>query len=114
MAEHRKEVEDFQDGVRYLELDLFSRLTTGEYLEIYREAGLVVKELILEVSDQALAYKKQFPHEFQEILGKYAGQITRDDCLIKAHLLILQKPEGPRACSDTSYTSARRAMTRSR
>ena len=92
----RAALEDFQDGVRYLDLDLFSRLTTGEYLEIYREAGLVVKELILEVSDQALAYKQQFPQEFQEILGKYAGRITRDDCLIKAHLLILQKPEGPR------------------
>lgn len=96
VEEHRPAVEATFGGVPYLEMDLFSRLTTAEYLTIYREAGLVVKELILEVSQQALDYKKQFPREFQEILEKYAGRLIPDDCLIKAHLLILQKPEGPR------------------
>ena len=90
---HRAAVEDFQTGVRYIELDLFSRLTTGEYLEIYREVGFVVKELILEVSQEALAYKQRFPEEFQEILRNQAGRLGPDDLLIKAHLLILQKPE---------------------
>jgi SAM-dependent methyltransferase len=93
---HRAPVEDFQDGVRYQELDLFSRLTTGEYLATYREAGLVVKELILELSHQALAYQKRFPREFREIAQTNAGRCTPDDLLIKAHLVILQKPGGPR------------------
>jgi len=93
---HRGEVEDFQDGVRYQELDLFSRLSTGEYLAIYREAGLVVKELILEVSEQALEFKKRFPGEFRALVEAQAGRCGADDLLIKVHLLILQKPEGPR------------------
>lgn len=96
LAEYHKEVEDFQDGVRYLELDLFSRLTTGEYLAIYREAGFIVTELVLELSDEALAFKKQFPQEFREMVKRNAGRCGPDDFLIKAHLLILQKPEGPR------------------
>lgn len=92
---HRGAVEDFQDGLRYLELDLFSRLTSGEYLAIYREAGFVVQELILEISHQALEYKRRFPREFREMVKRNAGRCGPDDFLIKAHLLILQKPEGP-------------------
>lgn len=93
---HRSAVEDFQDGARYLELDLFSRLTSGEYLDIYREAGFVVKELILELSHQALEYRRRFPREFREIVAQQAGRLGPDDLLIKAHLLILQKPKEPR------------------
>ena len=96
LEEHREEAEVYYGGVPYLELDLFSRLTTGEYLAIYREAGFVVKELILEVSHQALEYKKRFPREFREMVKRNAGRCGPDDFLIKAHLLILQKPEGPR------------------
>lgn len=93
---HRAEVEDFQDGWRYLELDLFSRLTTGEYLAIYRQAGFVIKELVLELSHQALEYQKRFPRDFREMAAQQAGRLAPDDFLIKAHLLILQKPEEPR------------------
>ncbi len=89
---HRGVVEDFQNGVRYLDLDLFSRLATREYLACYREAGFVVRDLILELSRQALAFKKRFPGEFREIWAAQAGRCAPDDLLIKAHLLILQKP----------------------
>jgi SAM-dependent methyltransferase len=92
---HREEVEDFQDGMRYLELDLFSRLTTGEYLQIYREAGFIINQLILELCHQALDFKKRFPREFQEMVAQSAGRLSPDDLLIKVHLLRLQKPEGP-------------------
>jgi SAM-dependent methyltransferase len=88
----RSAVEDFQSGMRYLELDLFSRLTTGEYLDIYRQAGFVIKELILELSEQALEYRRRSPKEFCELMKKYADRLTEDDFLIKAHLLILKKP----------------------
>jgi len=89
---HRAAVEDFQDGVRYLELDLFSRLTTREYLACYREAGFVVQDLILELSRQALAFKERFPGEFREIWATQAGRCAPDDLLIKAHLVVLRKP----------------------
>jgi SAM-dependent methyltransferase len=92
---HREEVEDFQDGMRYLELDLFSRLTSGEYLQIYREAGFIINQLILELCHQALDFKKRFPREFQEMVAQSTGRLSPDDLLIKVHLLRLQKPEGP-------------------
>jgi SAM-dependent methyltransferase len=89
---HRSEVEDFQGGARYIELGLFSYLTTAAYLQIFREAHLPVRELILEISPEALHFKKSFPERFHSILEKYPGRCSPDDLLIKAHLLILQKP----------------------
>lgn len=91
--ENRAAVEDFQGGLPYLELDLFSRLTTKEYLAIFREAGFIVQELILEVSPQGVEFKKRYPQEFQAIVEKQAGRCCPDDLLIKANLLILRKPE---------------------
>lgn len=89
---HRVEVDATFGGVPYLQRDLFSRLTSGEYLACYREAGFVVKDLILEISPQALTFKKRFPGKFREIAESNAGRCAPDDLLIKAHLVILQKP----------------------
>jgi SAM-dependent methyltransferase len=96
LEEHRAAAERHFGGVPYLDLDLFSRLTTGEYLNIYRETGFTVKALILELSLQALEYKQRFLREFQELVAQYAGRLGPDDLVIKAHLLLLQKPAGPR------------------
>jgi SAM-dependent methyltransferase len=89
---HRGEVEDFQSGARYIELRLFSYLTTADYIRIFHSADLVVKSLILEISPQALQFKKLFPDRFNFIVAKYKDKCSRDDLLIKAHLIILQKP----------------------
>jgi len=89
---HRPAVDAVFGGVPYLQQDLFSRLTSGEYLASYREAGFVVQDLILELSHQALTFKKQFPGEFRKIAESLAGRCAPEDLLIKAHLLILQKP----------------------
>jgi len=41
-----------------IELKLFSYLTTRQYIDIYQEAHFVVKGLILEISPDALRFKK--------------------------------------------------------
>jgi SAM-dependent methyltransferase len=87
------EVEDFQGGKRYIDLDLFSYLTTAQYLDIYHEAGFTVRELILEISQDSLQFKKLFPDKFDFIFKKHQDRCIKDDLLIKAHLIILQKSD---------------------
>jgi SAM-dependent methyltransferase len=91
LATYQEEIEDFQGGARYIELNLFSYLTTRQYINIYRETGFVVKELILEISQEALQFKKIYADKFELLVDKYKEQCCQDDLLIKANLIILQK-----------------------
>jgi SAM-dependent methyltransferase len=88
---YREEIEDFQGGARYLELNLFSYLTTRQYLDIYQRAHFVVKELILEISQDALQFKKMYRDKFDFLVDKYKERCYQDDLLIKTNLIILQK-----------------------
>jgi SAM-dependent methyltransferase len=90
---YQEEIEDFQGGKRYIELNLFSYLTTSAYIQTYREAHLVVKELIFEISQDALQYQRLFPDEFEFLVNKHKDKCNKDDLLIKTHLIILQKPD---------------------
>ncbi|MCC6751749.1 MAG: class I SAM-dependent methyltransferase [Deltaproteobacteria bacterium] len=87
---HVTDDEDAQNGGRYVELDLFSKLTTREYLRLYAEAGFEVVDLILQVSAEAVAFRRQWPERFDAIWRKHPG-LTADDLLVKTHLLILRK-----------------------
>jgi len=91
LAAYQEEVEDFQGGARYIQLNLFSYLTTCQYIDIYRKARFVIKELILEISQEALQFKKIYPDKFNLLVKKYKGKCCADDLLIKANLIILQK-----------------------
>ena len=91
LAAYQEEIEDFQGGARYIELNLFSYLTTRQYINIYRETRFVVKELILEISQDALQFKKMYPDKFDFLVNKHKDQCSEDDLLIKANLIILQK-----------------------
>jgi SAM-dependent methyltransferase len=84
-------VEDFQSGGRYVELDLFSKLTTAEYLESYRAAGFRLDSLILEVGRDALAFKRRFPDRFAALARRWAPRCAPDDFLIKANLVRLSR-----------------------
>lgn len=88
---YREPVEDFQSGGRYVEIDLFSKLTTRQFLATYKQAGLEPLSLILEVSPEALKYRKLFPQEFASLLKRFASIISVDDLLIKANFAILRK-----------------------
>jgi hypothetical protein len=81
--------EDAQSGGRYVELDLFSKLKTSEYLDKFSRCGFKVIDLILEVEPDALRFRKEFPERFNGILRKYPG-LTADDLLIKGNFVILQ------------------------
>lgn len=83
--------EDFQNGGRYVELDLFSRLRTEEYLDLFAEAGFEREGLILEVSPVALKFQRDYPEAFAQ-LRKRHPQCTVDDFLIQANFVRLRKP----------------------
>lgn len=89
---HRQEIEDFQGGARYIELKLFSYLTTSQYLRIFQAAHFVVKELIIEISPDAVQFKQTYPDRFALLVEKQQDKCHMDDLLIKANLIILQKP----------------------
>jgi SAM-dependent methyltransferase len=91
LDEFREESESFQNGYRYVELDLFSRLNTGQYLDCFRRAGFSIDDLILDISSDALRFRKDFPSHWRLLVDATAGQCTRDDLLVKANLVKLTR-----------------------
>ncbi|MEH1869825.1 MAG: methyltransferase domain-containing protein [Nostoc sp.] len=83
--------EDFQSGGRYIELDLFSRLSTQEYCEIFKQIGFQIKDLILQLDHKSLAFKAKFPELFRQLSNKHTTKYE-DDFLINANLIRLEKP----------------------
>jgi len=90
---HLNRDEDWQGAARYYELDLFSRLTTRQYLDHYRQAGFARRSLILFVSPEAVAFKKRFPERFRAIVRQMSGTLAPDDLVIAGNSILLQKPE---------------------
>lgn len=88
---YRSDLENFQDGHRYIELDLFSKLSTREYVNIYESSGFRISDFWVEVSARATEFKTKLPEKFNEVLGKYADKISSNDLLIKAHHLRMYK-----------------------
>src|SRR2546422_489642 len=87
----RQEVEEFQDGHRFIELDLFSKLTTGDYLRSFRKAGFSVDALIVEISSEALKFRRLFPALFSRVIEATAGRCSTDDLLVKANMVKLTR-----------------------
>lgn len=92
----RLENENAQSGGRYVELDLFSKLTTRQYLDVFAHAGFEVVDLVVEISGQALEFRRTFPARFAAIAASHP-EIATEDLLIKANLVILRK-RGRRKC----------------
>jgi hypothetical protein len=82
--------EDAQAGRRYVELDLFSKLTTLEYLAAYKRHGFAICDLILEVSGAAIEFRRQHPIQFAQLLARLP-LLDQDDLLIKGNLVVLRK-----------------------
>lgn len=89
---HRREPEDFQSGGRYVELDLFSRLTTREYLDAFAAAGFARDGLIVEVSPAAERFRLAHPREWQRLLVRLHPRVGADDLAVRAHLVRLRAP----------------------
>jgi SAM-dependent methyltransferase len=91
--ENQRQVEELQSGVRFINMDLFSYLTTAEYFDIYKQANFITLEVIFEISQQGLKFKRCFSDKFKSIVEKNREKFTEDDLIIKTHLILLQKPE---------------------
>ena len=89
--EGRQHAEGFQDGYRYIELDLFSRLTTAEYLRAFRNAGLSIEALILELSSLGLQFRKAFPLRNRQVLDATTDLCAPDDLIVKSNLVRLTR-----------------------
>jgi SAM-dependent methyltransferase len=89
--QYKSEEEDTQSGGRYVELGLFSYLTTSEYLRLFSESGFKIDALILEVSSDAVSFAKDYPERFEQLQRKYADRCSRDDFLIKTNIVRLRK-----------------------
>lgn len=84
--------EDFQSGGRYVELDLFSKLSTKEYYTLFQEAGFAINSLILQISPKALRFKSEYPELFMKLRKKFKHKCDVDDFLVSANLVRLIKP----------------------
>lgn len=91
VEKHLQAEEDFQSGGRYIDLDLFSRLTTRQYLAAFRGAGFTIDDLVIELSPDAIAYRRQYPQRWQAMLARHPA-VTADDLVVKANLVRLVKP----------------------
>ncbi len=80
-------VEDFQSGGRYVELDLFSKLTTREYLAAFDRHGFRREWLVLETSAQAIEFRRRYPERWQALVDKWRGRCVEDDFLVKANFV---------------------------
>ena len=84
----RDDVYELQNGGRYIELDLFSYLSTHQYFDCYNRVGFQVRSLIVEFSEQSEKLRSSLI--FKQLTEKF-NQLTINDFLIKAHLIILGK-----------------------
>lgn len=88
---YKENCENYQDGVRYIELELFSKLKTSEYLDIYKECGFSVEDLWIEVSERSSCFKSKCKEKFFSIPSAVNDDISIEDLMIKIHHVRLRK-----------------------
>jgi len=72
-----------------VKLDLFSKLNSSQYLEIFQKVGFTVKKLILEFCPVAEKVLKN--EEIRDKLFKIHPDLTIDDFKCKTHIVLLEK-----------------------
>ena len=80
---------ELQNGGRYVELDLFSKLSSLEYIELYRKTKFHCKSLIAEFSqcgEEAL----NNPNIYNQ-LAMLLPNLNRHDFILKSHIVLLSK-----------------------
>ena len=82
--------EDAQSGGRYVELDLFSKMTTEQYVHLYKQSGFRLVKAILEISGAGIEFRRRWPERFDRIVRSIPG-ISSEDLLVKANFVILEK-----------------------
>lgn len=87
----RRAEEDFQSGGRYVELDLFSKLTTREYLATFEAAGFAREGLIYLAAAAGLRFRAECSDLWEQLLVRVHPRADRDDLLLRGHLVRLRK-----------------------
>jgi SAM-dependent methyltransferase len=83
----RQDLEDCQNGYRYIELDLFSRMTSADFLRAYSNRGFLLDELILEVSSTGLRFRTMFPRLYERLRDATKDRCVPDDLIVKGNLI---------------------------
>lgn len=79
---------ELQNGGRYIELDLFSKLSSNEYLKLYNDMGFNIKQLIVDIDLRG--EKLLTPQFLKKLLDKYPN-LHPNDFMIKGHTILLEK-----------------------
>ncbi|MBD2061871.1 class I SAM-dependent methyltransferase [Funiculus sociatus GB2-A5] len=79
---------ELQNGGRYIELDLFSKLSSREYFDLYNQVGFRIKSVIVDFHVKANSLRST--PLFKQLIFKFP-HLTADDFLIRGHLIILGK-----------------------
>jgi SAM-dependent methyltransferase len=82
--------EDPQSGGRYVPLDLFSKLSSDQYFELFGFANLHIEVLAIIVSKMSLQFKRIFPEKWAALGRKYP-EISSEQFNIWAHYAYLRK-----------------------
>jgi hypothetical protein len=89
---HLKENENVQDGGRYVPLDLFSKLSSTGYLELFVTMNWKVESIAMQIALQAIEFRDQYPAQWHQLFERYPGLLP-DDFLITAHFTFLRKQQ---------------------
>lgn len=76
-------------GGLFVSLDLFSKLSHKEYIELFASVGFRTKNLIMEFSANAVKVLKS--KELRGKLLKKFPDFTVDDFILKSHIVVLKK-----------------------
>lgn len=87
--ENLSENEDIQSGGRYIKLDLFSKFSSNEYLNLYLDCDFSIKYLAIEFNPLSVKVLKN--KELLSVLLKQHPKLSYEDFIIKGHIIILEK-----------------------
>jgi SAM-dependent methyltransferase len=84
----RDDAYELQNGGRYIQLDLFSHLSSQGYIDIYLKMGFFLESLVVDFSHYSdLMSTSQI---FKDLLTKFP-HLSESEFLIKGHTIILKK-----------------------
>lgn len=86
---HLQAEENPQAGGRYVPLDLFSKLSSDQYLALYTRLGFIQRFLAIETCPLAFQFRQSCQEQWQRLLRAYPT-MREEEFAIKSHYVILQ------------------------
>ena len=84
------DVFELQNGGRYVKLDLFSKLSGLEYVELYKKTKFNCKFLIAEFTKEGELALQKYPNIYTQ-LTEALPNLNYQDFTMKSHMVILSK-----------------------